>query len=65
MPWWAYAWRYREEFDDSPNPGRWWHHCLGSAAWWVDKLLERLPGAALFNSFEEWYAATTTKAGDE
>jgi hypothetical protein len=48
MPWWAFAWRYRNDDPDDPNPGRWWHHCIGSTALWLDKLLERLPGGALF-----------------
>lgn len=48
MPWWEFAWRYREEFADAPNTGHWWHWCIGSATWWLDKLLERLPGGALF-----------------
>ena len=47
MPWWAFAWRYRADFADlGPDP--WWKSCLGSTAWWLDKLLERLPGGALF-----------------
>jgi len=49
MPWWAFAWRYREGLKDAPNPGRWWHHVIGSATWWLDKVLERLPGGALFD----------------
>lgn len=48
MPWWAFAWRYRDEWVDAPNPGRWWEHCLGSTTWWLDKVLERLPGGDLF-----------------
>jgi hypothetical protein len=49
MPWLPFAWRYHDDYEDAPNPGRWWHHCIGSAAWWMDKLLERLPGGALFD----------------
>ena len=49
MPWWAFAWRYRSDFDDdAPVPNTWWKSCIGSTTWWLDKLLERLPGGDLW-----------------
>jgi hypothetical protein len=49
MPWWAFAWRFRDDFKDAPVPGNWWKNSLGSILWWADKILERLPGSALFD----------------
>lgn len=41
LPWLAYAWRYRDDYYDAPNPGHWYHHCWGSFALWLDNRLER------------------------
>lgn len=47
-PWLAYAWRYREDFAAAPYPGRWYHACWGSFAFWLDRALDRLPSGALW-----------------
>lgn len=49
MPWWAFAWRYRSDFDDgAPIASTSWRSCIGSTTYWLDKLMERLPGGDLF-----------------
>ncbi len=48
LRWWLLphlygAWCYRDEWIDSPNPGRWYHACWGSFALWLDNRLDRWP----------------------
>jgi hypothetical protein len=47
MPWWAFAWRYRDDFNN-PETDAWWKSCIGSTIYWLDKVLEHLPGGDLF-----------------
>lgn len=53
LPWLAYAWRYREDHADAPNPGTPLTWTWGSFAYWLDRVLDRLPSGAMWPPMPE------------